>query len=60
MNCCANKSVDNFRLSLGSMIDSEAICKLAEEGDEIAQEAFSRTGWILGIPPGEFRLLYKT
>jgi glucokinase len=44
-----NKSVDNFRLSLGSMIDSEAICKLAEEGDEIAQEAFSRTGWILGF-----------
>nr|HPR30004.1 ROK family protein [Chitinophagales bacterium] len=44
-----NKNVDSFRLSLGNMIDAEKICALALEEDEIALEAFSRTGWILGF-----------
>lgn len=44
-----HKSVDDFRLSLGNMIDAEAIFKLANEGDEVAKEAFERTGWILGF-----------
>jgi glucokinase len=44
-----NKSIDKFRLSLGNMLDAEMICDMAMKDDEIAQEAFYRTGWILGF-----------
>lgn len=44
-----NKSIDKFRLSLGNMLDAEMICDLALKDDELAMEAFEKTGWILGF-----------
>ncbi|MBP7398026.1 MAG: ROK family protein [Chitinophagales bacterium] len=43
------KSIDDFRMSLGNMIDAEAIYKKAKAGDEIAIDSFKRTGEILGF-----------
>jgi glucokinase len=43
------KNVEDFRLSLGKMVDAEAIYQLALKEDDIAIEAFRRTGWILGF-----------
>lgn len=44
-----NKDLDLFRSSLGNMIDSEKIYRLALTGDPIAIEAFDKTGDILGF-----------
>ena len=43
------KNVDQFRMSLGNMIDAEEIFTRAKEGEEMALEAFNRTGYILGF-----------
>lgn len=43
------KNVDLFRMSLGNMVDAEDIYKSALEGDEMAIEAFNKTGYILGF-----------
>lgn len=43
------KNIDAFRMSLGNMIDAEAIFKKAEAGDDVAIEAFNRTGQVLGF-----------
>lgn len=43
------KNLDKFRTSLGNMIDSAVIYNLALDGDEIAIEAFNKTGEILGF-----------
>ncbi len=44
-----NQNLDEFRTSLGNMIDSAEVCKKALEGDSIALEAFKKTGEILGF-----------
>ncbi len=44
-----NQNLDEFRTSLGNMIDSSEICKLAENGDSMALESFNKTGEILGF-----------
>lgn len=44
-----NKDLDAFRTSLGNMIDSSVICEKANVGDEIALEAFQKTGETLGL-----------
>lgn len=43
------KNIDLFRMSLGNMIDAEEVFKRAKEGEEMALEAFERTGFILGF-----------
>jgi glucokinase len=43
------KNLDEFRTSIGNMIDSAELCRLAEEGDSLAMEAFQKTGEILGF-----------
>lgn len=44
-----NQNLDEFRTSIGNMIDSAEIYKKAIEGDTIALEAFKKTGEILGF-----------
>jgi glucokinase len=44
-----NKNLDEFRTSLGSMIDSAEVYKKAKSGDAIAKEAFDKTGEMLGF-----------
>ncbi len=44
-----NKNIEQFRLSIGNLIDSEEISKKAADGDKIAIEAFKFTGEILGF-----------
>ncbi|HMZ88784.1 MAG TPA: ROK family protein [Chitinophagales bacterium] len=44
-----SKNLDEFRTSIGNMIDSAELCKLAEDGDTLALEAFQKTGEILGF-----------
>ncbi len=44
-----NQNLDEFRTSLGNMIDSADVCNKAMEGDSIALEAFKKTGEILGF-----------
>jgi glucokinase len=43
------KNLDEFRTSLGNMIDSAAICEKAIAGDTIAKQAFDKTGEMLGF-----------
>lgn len=43
------KSVDDFRTSLGNMIDSQVVFEKATAGDEMAIEAFNKTGETLGF-----------
>jgi len=43
------KNLDEFRTSLGGMIDSEVLYKKAESGDATALEAFEKTGEMLGL-----------
>lgn len=44
-----HKNLDDFRTSIGNMIDSAELFKKANEGDALALEAFKRTGEILGF-----------
>lgn len=44
-----NKNLDEFRTSLGNMIDSSVLCDKAIAGDETAMEAFQKTGETLGL-----------
>lgn len=44
-----NKNLDEFRTSLGNMIDSAELCEKALAGDALAKEAFEKTGEILGF-----------
>ncbi|MFI5172746.1 MAG: ROK family protein [Chitinophagales bacterium] len=44
-----NQNLDEFRTSLGNMIDSAEIYKKAIDGDLIALESFNKTGEILGF-----------
>ena len=43
------KNLDDFRTSIGNMIDSVELFKRANEGDDLAKEAFQITGEILGF-----------
>jgi len=43
------KNLDDFRTSIGNMIDSAELFKRANEGDDLAKEAFQITGEILGF-----------
>lgn len=43
------KNLDEFRTSIGNMIDSAELCRMAEAGDTLALEAFQKTGEILGF-----------
>jgi len=43
------QNLDEFRTSIGNMIDSAEVCTKALEGDSIAIEAFNKTGEILGF-----------
>lgn len=43
------KNLDDFRTSIGNMIDSAELYKRANEGDAMALEAFQITGEILGF-----------
>lgn len=43
------EDIEKFRLSLGNMIDSAAICKQAIEGDAVSIEAFTKTADILAF-----------
>ena len=44
-----HQNLDEFRTSIGNMIDSAEVYKKAVEGDTIALEAFTKTGEILGF-----------
>ncbi|MFN0275175.1 MAG: ROK family protein [Chitinophagales bacterium] len=44
-----NKNLDKFRTSIGNMIDSSEVYNKALAGDEIAKEAFIKTGEMLGF-----------
>jgi glucokinase len=43
------KDIDEFRTSLGNLIDSEKIYQKALAGDAVALDAFEKTGEILGF-----------